>query len=81
MRYLSIFHYAYEALIVNEVRYLTLTEKKYGLSIEVPGATILSTFGFDATALWKDVIGLAGIFLLFLVAGFLAMHFLLIERR
>jgi ABC-type multidrug transport system ATPase subunit/ABC-type multidrug transport system permease subunit len=81
MRYLSIFHYAYEALIVNEVRYLTLTEKKYGLSIEVPGATILSTFGFDATAIWKDVIGLAGIFLLFLVAGFLAMHFLLIERR
>lgn len=81
IRFLSIFHYAYEALIVNEVRYLTLMEKKYGLSIEVPGATILSTFGFDATALWTDVGGLAGIFGLFLIAGFVAMHFLLIERR
>ena len=56
---LSIFHYAYEALLVNEVTYLTLTEKKYGLSIDVPGATILSTFGFDAQALWSDVLGLA----------------------
>lgn len=56
---LSIFHYAYEALLVNEVTYLTLTEKKYGLSIDVPGATILSTFGFDAQALWQDVAGLA----------------------
>ncbi|CCG81883.1 Putative uncharacterized protein [Taphrina deformans PYCC 5710] len=55
----SIFHYAYEALLVNEVTYLTLTEKKFGLSIDVPGATILSTFGFNAQALWKDVIGLA----------------------
>lgn len=56
---LSIFHYAYEALLVNEVTFLTLTEKKFGLSIDVPGATILSTFGFNAQALWSDVIGLA----------------------
>lgn len=55
---LSIFHYAYEALLVNEVTYLTLTEKKFGLSIDVPGATILSTFGFNAQALWTDVLGL-----------------------
>lgn len=56
---LSIFHYAYEALLVNEVTYLTLTEKKFGLSIDVPGATILSTFGFNAQALWADITGLA----------------------
>lgn len=59
---LSIFHYAYEALLVNEVTFLTLTEKKFGLSIDVPGATILSTFGFNAQALWPDVIGLATYF-------------------
>lgn len=80
-KYLSIFHYAYEALAVNEVRYLTLTEKKYGLSIEVPGATILSTFGFDSGALWRDVTGLGVFFVSFLVAGYLAMHFVLKERR
>ncbi|ANB13836.1 putative ATP-dependent permease ADP1 [Sugiyamaella lignohabitans] len=80
-KYISIFHYAYEALTVNEVRYLTLTEKKFGLSIEVPGATILSTFGFDSGALWDDVAGLAIVFGLFLIAGYVAMHFFLVERR
>jgi ABC-type multidrug transport system permease subunit len=79
--YLSIFHYAYEALAVNEVKYLTLTEKKFGLSIEVPGATILSTFGFDSGALWKDVIGLSVFFSIFLIGGYIAMHFVLVERR
>ncbi|CAN6624221.1 hypothetical protein TRVA0_009S03026 [Trichomonascus vanleenenianus] len=80
-QYLSIFHYAYEALAVNEVRYLTLTEKKFGLSIEVPGATILSTFGFDPGALWDDIIGLTVFFLVFLIGGYIAMHFVLVERR
>ncbi|ODQ51181.1 hypothetical protein SAICODRAFT_60202 [Saitoella complicata NRRL Y-17804] len=78
----SIFHYAYEALLVNEVRYLTLREKKFGLSIEVPGATILSTFGFDVAAFWPDTVGLVIMFVgAFMVMTYLAMHFLLVERR
>jgi len=44
------------------MRYLTLYEEKYGLSVEVPGAAILRIFGFDALAFWKDVGGLAIIF-------------------
>lgn len=80
-QYLSIFHYAYEALAVNEVRYLTLIEKKFGLSIEVPGATILSTFGFDSGAVFHDMMGLLFFFLFFLVASYVALHFLLVERR
>lgn len=44
LQFLSVFHYAYEAISVNEVKYLTLIEEKYGLEIEVPGATVLSTF-------------------------------------
>lgn len=81
IQYLSIFHYAYEALAVNEVKYLTLTERKFGLSIEVPGATILSTFGFDSGAFGKDMAGLAVIFVAFLVSGYVALHVLLVERR
>ncbi|KAK7684163.1 hypothetical protein QCA50_012808 [Cerrena zonata] len=54
LQWISIFHYAYEALAINEVKDLILKEKKYGLSIEVPGAVILSTFGFDTSAFWKD---------------------------
>ncbi|KAL9010448.1 MAG: hypothetical protein Q9173_004617 [Seirophora scorigena] len=78
---LSIFHYGFEALIVNEVTYLTLIDHKYGLDIEVPGASILSAFGFDVGAFWNDVVGLAIFSGAFIVIAYLAMHFLLIEKR
>lgn len=78
---MSIFHYGFEALIVNEVTYLTLTDHKYGLDIEVPGASILSAFGFDVGALWTDVIGLAIFASAFIVIAYIAMHFLLVEKR
>ncbi|KAL9581236.1 MAG: hypothetical protein Q9212_004017 [Teloschistes hypoglaucus] len=78
---LSIFHYGFEALIVNEVTYLTLIDHKYGLDIEVPGASILSAFGFDVGALWTDVIGLAIFSSAFIVIAYIAMHFLLVEKR
>ncbi|KAI5821298.1 hypothetical protein BZA77DRAFT_238132 [Pyronema omphalodes] len=77
----SIFHYGFEALIVNEVRYLSLVEHKFGLDIEVPGATILSTFGFDSLAYWSDVTGLAVFAAGFVVASYAAMHLLLVEKR
>ncbi|KAI9733116.1 MAG: hypothetical protein M1834_003663 [Cirrosporium novae-zelandiae] len=78
---LSIFHYGFEALIVNEVTYLTLIDHKYGLDIEVPGASILSAFGFDTLALWNDVIGLAVFATVFIIIAYIAMHVLLVERR
>ena len=34
----SFFHAAYEALAVNELRYLQLKEKKYGVELDVPAA-------------------------------------------
>ncbi|KAL3446509.1 hypothetical protein BJX65DRAFT_114874 [Aspergillus insuetus] len=78
---LSIFHYGFEALIVNEVTFLTLIDHKYGLDIEVPGASILSAFGFDTLAYWHDVIGLAVFSGAFLVIAYVAMHYLLVEKR
>lgn len=60
---------------------LRLKDNRYGLDISVPGASILSAFGFDNLALWKDVIGLAVFGGVFIVIAFLAMHFLLIEKR
>nr|WOF01077.1 ABC transporter domain-containing protein [Corynespora cassiicola] len=78
---LSIFHYAFEGLIVNEVKYLTLIDHKYGLDIEVPGSAILSSFGFEVLALWKDCIGLAIFGGAFVILAYLAMHLLLVERR
>ena len=78
---LSIFHYGFEGLIVNEVRYLQLVDRKYGLDIEVPGAVILTTFGFEVKALPRDLVGLAVVTGCCLALGFACMHFLLVERR
>ncbi|RMD41903.1 hypothetical protein DV735_g3247, partial [Chaetothyriales sp. CBS 134920] len=81
LQMLSIFHYGYEALLVNEVSKLRLKDHRYGLDIEVPGASILSAFGFDNLALWNDVTGLAIFGAAFIVIAYTAMHFLLVEKR
>lgn len=81
LKYLSTFHYGYESLIINEVKTLVLRETKYGLKIEVPGATILSTFGFNVGGLWDNVIYLAMFCGLFLLLGFLCLHYFVIERK
>lgn len=78
---ISVFHYAFEALLVNEVRYLTLTENKFGLEIEVPGATILSTFGFNSSSFWTDIGGLVIYFSISLIAAFTIMQIFLVEKR
>ncbi|RKF54149.1 ABC transporter G family member [Golovinomyces cichoracearum] len=78
---LSIFHYAFEALIVNEVTYLTLTDEKYGLNITVPGAVILSSFGFNTQAFWADTIELGIFAVSFIILAYSAMHILLTEKR
>ncbi|PLW28707.1 hypothetical protein PCANC_27531, partial [Puccinia coronata f. sp. avenae] len=49
---ISFYHAAFEGLLINEVRYLTLKDHRYGVDIEVPSASILSLFGFRTTAFW-----------------------------
>jgi hypothetical protein len=78
---LSIFHYGFEGMIVNEVSSLRLSDHKYGVNIEVPGAAILSSFGFDNSHVRLDAISLGVICGVFLVLAYAAMHVLLIERR
>ena len=63
------------------MRTLSLYEKKFGLDIEVPGASILSAFGFDPVAVWPDIISLAVMAGALLVVAYVAMHFLLVEKR
>ncbi|KAG5357915.1 ABC transporter G family member [Yarrowia sp. B02] len=81
LQFLSVFHYAYEAISVNEVKYLTLIEEKYGLEIEVPGATVLSTFGFDVNAVSRDLFMLTGFLGFMLLAGYIGLHYVLVEVR
>jgi len=79
---ISFFHAAFEALAVNELRYLQLKEVKYGVELDVPAATILSTFGLRAQSFWWPNISLLGIFFtVFTVTSYLWLHFFVKERR
>lgn len=81
LEWISLFHYAYEALAINEVKDLILREKKYGLSIEVPGAVILSTFGFNVSAFWHDISYLAAWGVVFVALGYVFLHQFTYEKR
>ena len=63
------------------MRYLNLYEHRFGLDIEVPGASILSSFGFDPGAVWRDIISLAVIAGAVLLVAYIFLHFLLVEKR
>jgi hypothetical protein len=96
----SFFHAAFEALAVNELRFLQLKEDKvgspsfrqaimtfdqrsqYGVELDVPAATILSTFGLRAQSFWWPNITLLGIFFVtFTAASFAVLHIFVRERR
>ncbi|RPD60154.1 hypothetical protein L226DRAFT_508449 [Lentinus tigrinus ALCF2SS1-7] len=78
----SFFHAAFEALAVNELRYLQLHEEKYGVNIDVPAAAILSTFGLRAGSFWWPNIALLGIFFgTFTISSYLVLHFYVKEKR
>ena len=62
-------------------RALALVDRKYGLDIEVPGAVILTTFGFEVKGLPGDLVGLGVVTGVCLLLGYGAMHLLLVERR
>ncbi|EAU83316.2 ATP-dependent permease [Coprinopsis cinerea okayama7 len=79
---ISFFHAAFEALAVNELRYLQLKEIKYGVELDVPAATILSVFGLRAQSFWWPNISLLAIFFVtFTTASFLVLHFYVKEKR
>lgn len=81
LKNLSIFYYAYESLIINEVKSLILKEKKYGLNIEIPGATILSTFGFIVQNFVFDIKMLMVFIFVFLSLGYLALKVIVVEQK
>ncbi|KAH8822872.1 hypothetical protein DL96DRAFT_1683868 [Flagelloscypha sp. PMI_526] len=78
----SFFHAAFEALAVNELRYLTLKQHKYGVDLDVPAATILSMFGLRAQSFWWPNISLLAIFFgVATIGSYLTLHFFVREKR
>ncbi|KAG0332216.1 hypothetical protein BG004_001337 [Podila humilis] len=78
---LSFFNFAFEALLVNEITFLQLIQKEFGLEIDVPGAVILSIFGFNSGAYWKDVQNLAIMGAVFFSVAFIWLQWRVNERR
>lgn len=60
---------------------MTNTGDRFELNIQVPGATILTTFGFSSRAFWTDTMGLVIFSSVFIVLAYVAMHILLVEKR
>ncbi|KAJ2887051.1 (ABC) transporter [Coemansia aciculifera] len=77
----SSFNLAYEALAINELRYAHVEEVRFGLEIQIPTATIISSFGFDLLAYWPDVAVLCGVLLASLSLSLLWLTFVIKERR
>ncbi|KAF8983759.1 hypothetical protein BGZ46_009635 [Entomortierella lignicola] len=78
---LSFFNFAFEALLVNEITFLQLIQKEFGLEIDVPGAAILTIFGFNSGAYWRNVQNLTIMAGTFFLAGFIWLHLRVNERR
>ncbi|KAI9250829.1 P-loop containing nucleoside triphosphate hydrolase protein [Helicostylum pulchrum] len=80
LQHLSFFNYGYEALIVNELKDITLRDKSIA-DIQIPGPIILARFGFNGQAFWSDVIRLVCFVLVTLTTSFLFLKYLVKERR
>ncbi|EIE82698.1 hypothetical protein RO3G_07403 [Rhizopus delemar RA 99-880] len=80
LQHLSFFNYGYEALIVNELKDITLRDKSIA-DIQIPGPIILARFGFNGQAFWSDVTRLM-IFVCFtLSCSFIFLKYLVKEKR
>ncbi|CED84267.1 Transporter, ABC superfamily (Breast cancer resistance protein) [Phaffia rhodozyma] len=78
----SFFHAAFEALLVNELRSIQLKDHKYGVDLEVPGAVILSSFGFRSQAFWwPDTAVLIATIFGFLGLSYTFLYLFVKERR
>jgi hypothetical protein len=56
-------------------------QRTHAVSLKVPGATILSTFGFNAKNYWPDVIKLSIMFGTFIIFAFVWLQVFVKERR
>lgn len=81
IQYLSLFRYAYEALVINDIDGLTIVDDVSGLGVNVPASIVLEKFGFDRGAFVRDVVIEFGFFVGFLLLIWLLIWWKLRERR
>ncbi|KAI8318860.1 hypothetical protein GQ54DRAFT_320883 [Martensiomyces pterosporus] len=77
----SSFNLAYEALAINELRHAHIEEVKFGLEIQIPSASLISSFGFDLLAFWPDIGILWAVLAVSLGLSLLWLTYVIKERR
>ncbi|KAJ1851985.1 (ABC) transporter [Coemansia sp. RSA 1822] len=77
----SSFNLAYEALAINELRHAHIEEVRFGLEIQIPSASLISSFGFDLLAFWPDIAVLCLVLAGSLGLSLLWLTFVIKERR
>ncbi|ORE01971.1 hypothetical protein BCV72DRAFT_62338 [Rhizopus microsporus var. microsporus] len=80
LQHLSFFNYGYEALIVNELKDITLRDKSIA-DIQIPGPIILARFGFNGQAFWANVNRLLFFILFTLSISFMFLKHFVKEQR
>jgi len=81
VQYLSFFNYPFEAMTVNELDGKIIQDEAAGLTIDVNADVILTEFGFNINNYWPDIEILAGFYLFYLLLSFLALQFLIKEKK
>lgn len=71
MQYCSIFYYAMEIMLVNEIEGLKLLFDAAGLKVEVKGDLFLDTFNFSSEYLQRDILSLFAIYVGLLLLAYL----------
>lgn len=78
---MSYFFYALEGMLDNEIRGLTLIDRKMGLTIAIPGVEVLRTFGFRTLHFIYDALALYGLWVSFAALAWFALLTLVREQR
>ncbi|KAI8996798.1 hypothetical protein BDB01DRAFT_768528 [Pilobolus umbonatus] len=80
LQHFSFFNYGFEALIVNELKDITLKDKSIA-DIQIPGPIILARFGFNGQAFWNDVMKLIVYNIITLCMAFVFLKYIVKEKR
>ncbi|TPX55865.1 hypothetical protein PhCBS80983_g04969 [Powellomyces hirtus] len=81
IQYLSLFRYAYEALVVNDISGITIVDDVANVGLNIPASIVLDKFGFDRKAFTRNVAIEGAWFVFFLALIALLTAWKLRERR
>ncbi|KAJ3417122.1 hypothetical protein HDV05_006981 [Chytridiales sp. JEL 0842] len=81
IQYLSLFRFAYEALVVNDLTDVQVIDTVSGATVNIPASIVLTKFGFVLDTFWRNFSISSGITVGLLIIVALLITFALKEKR